>query len=414
MVVTLLDNGKKKKHKKPAEDVPDKLAEQENKYAYTNPASAKIFAPIYEYYADSYMGEIVPLVKIQTAYEMFSDTSWMEKYTTNLYQFSAAKSVDKMRMLQNTVYRSDGRLKSWAQFRDDADEIQNTENKVWLRVERDNCARQAIMADKFTDMRRDADLYPYWIYKGRMDSRERVEHKAIEGLIFRIGDPAGDACYPPSDWNCRCTGRQLDDDDIRKGNRHVQTNEEARGWLTANDPDTGKPFIDPQFRYNPADQGMLPKIGRQFAMLPNANAANADLFGIQGPVKPSLHAAEPLPYLPGLISSWKEQYHVDRLGNICFQNYDLLSNVWFTHHSAAVVHGHPRGSDSIPSTVINPAEVWARWEDVDAQQIVLRNYITFTDKNAFVVQTRQGAIQDAFTVSLGQSGKYRTGVPWIA
>lgn len=411
MAFVILDNGKKrKKHAEPK--IPDDLTEEEKRYIYKNPEGKIIFTPIYEIYSEAYLREIVGRVPIATDYARFSDTSWMEKYMTNLYQFSAAKSVEKARMMQEVVYSEDGTLNSWSDFRTLAGKIQEQENEVWLRVERDNCARQAIMADKFNDMRADADIYPYWIYKGRLDSRERPEHRALEGLIFRIGDPFGDDMFPPSDWNCRCTGKPVDDDYLKSKNRVVQTNEQARGWLQGVD-ENGAAFVDPQFRYNPANQGMLPKVGNQFVNFNSANDGDAKLFGVNGPDKPTLQKAEPLPYLPGLIESWKKDNHVDRLGNICFQNEELLSNIWFTHHSASVIHAHPRGADKLPDTVSNPSEVWSRWEDIESQQIVLRNYISFTSKDAYIVKTRQGAIQDAFTVSRSQSEKFRIGVPWL-
>lgn len=410
-LINLFDGGKKRKRKQ-SEEIPADLTEEEKRFIYKNPDGKVIFTPIYEVYNETYMREVVGGLKIRGSYTHFNDTSWFEKYTANLYQFSAARSVEKAKAMQAAVYDADGKLRSWSKFKDAADEIQHTQNKVWLRVERDNCARQAVMAQRFTDMREDADLYPYWRYSGRLDSRERPEHRALEGLIFRIGDYYGDSMFPPSDWNCRCTGVPCDDLYLRDRNRVVQSNDQARGWLEGIDPADGKPFVDPQFRYNPADQGMLPKVGDQFVDFKNANLGNADLFDISGPEKPELHAAI-LENLPGIIDGWKHDYHVDRLGNICFQNEELLSNVWFTPHSAHQIHGHPRGVAKLPDTLSDPSEVWMRWEDPVKQQVVMRSYISYHEKSAYVVNTRAGAVQDAFTLSLHQANKYRTGVPWI-
>lgn len=409
-LTTILDGGKKRKRKEP--EIPDDLTEEEKRFIYKNPQGKIIFTPLYEVYNETYMREVVAGVNIKGSYSKFNDTSWFEKYTANLYQFSAARSVEKAKAMQSAVYDADGKLRSWSKFKTAADEIQHTQNKIWLRVERDNCQRQAIMAQKFTDMREDADLYPYWRYSGRLDSRERPEHRALEGLILRIGDPAGDALFPPSDWNCRCTGIPVDDLYLRDRNRVVQTNEQAKGWLEGIDPEDGKPFVDPQFRYNPADQGMLPKIGDQFVDFKNANMGNADLFDISGPDKPELNASV-LENLPGIIADWKDKYHVDRLGNICFQNAELLSNIWFTPHSANNIHGHPRGVNALPETLSDPSEVWMKWEDPIKQQITMRSYLSYTEKSVYVVNTRAGAVQDAFTTSHHGAQKYRTGVCWI-
>lgn len=405
--------GKKNKMPKDRPEVPDDLTEEEMKYYYRNPEGYPIFTPIYEIYNEVYMQGVVSGTSIKTAYGAFTDTAWMEKYTANVYQFSAAKTVDTARKMQALVYTPEGVLKPWNKFRDDADEIAQTANKNWLRVERDNAARQAIMADKWDSMRQDADIAPYWMYVGRMDSRERPEHVALEGLIFRIGDPYGDRMFPPSDWNCRCTGKSIDARYVEQKRRVVQTNDQAKGWLEGTDPKDGKPFVNPQFRYNPADQGMMPKVGDYFIKMPNANVGNANLFGLQGPGKPELHATM-IDNLPELMREWRDKYHSDRLGNVTFQNYALLSNVMFTRHAANQMHAHPRGAAMLPETIANPSEVWMRWEDVAKQQVVLRNYITYIGSAAYVVQTRDGAIQDAFLQSRGQTERHRIGLPYIA
>jgi hypothetical protein len=113
------------------------------------------------------------------------------------------------------------------------------------------------------------------------------------------------------------------------------------------------------------------------------------------------------------MREWRGMYHVDHLGNICFQNEELLSNVWFTPHSAHKVHAHPRGVGMLPGTITDPTEVWSRWDNVDEQMNVLRNYISYSGKNAYVVQTRNGGIQDAFLISTAQAEKHRVGVPWL-
>lgn len=399
--------------KKPV-DISDQLTEEEKRYIYQNPEGDYIFTPIYEIYNETFIRELIAKTKIKATFTQFQETSWFEKYRLNTYQFSAAKDAATCRMMQAQVYDPNGKLRSWPQFRNEADKIQETTNKVWLRVERDNAARQAIMADKFTDFRADADVYPYWIYKGRLDSKERPEHRSLEGLIFRIGDPYGDSMFPPGDWNCRCTGKQVDDLFLRNGNRKVQTNEEAKGWLHGDDD--GKPFVDEQFRYNPADQGMMPKQGTYFeGGLSDANAANAKTFtGMEGGHQDLEGlASRRFTYLLNIVQDWKQEYHLDRYGNIIFQNKNLLSNVSFTNHSIHAMHKHPTGTELLPKTIQDPAEVWMRWEDREKQQVVLRNYITFGNQTGYVVQTRDGAVQDAFIISRRQLEKFRTGLPWI-
>lgn len=414
MVISLFDNGKKKG--KPDPKIPDNITDEEARFIYRNPNGSYIFTPMYEVYADTYMREIVAGTKIKTDYKLFSDTAWFEKYSLNTYQFAAAKDAAICQLLQKNVYDEKGKLRSWSKFRNKADEIVYNPNKVWLRVERDNCARSSIMADRFNDLSRDRDYYPYWRYTGRMDSRERPEHVALEGLIFKIGSPAGDSVFPPGDWNCRCTAEPADDRDLASNGWRVQTEAEAKRWLNGVDKD-GKEFVDPQFRYNPAKQGMMPKQGSYFdeSGIRTANDLNSGTFGLSGNIDPELegYAATMLPNVSVVAEGWREDYHTDKLGNVIFQNKETLSNIWLTDHSLRAIHKHPRGVEALPQVVQHPEEVWSRWENVEDQQVVLRNYLIAGHNSTYIVQTRDGAVQDAFLVARSTTNKYRVGTVWL-
>jgi predicted GNAT family acetyltransferase len=100
--------------------------------------------------------------------------------------------------MQSLVYEAS----SFKDFKSKASEITNINNDQWLRVEMDACKRGTVLGEAWRQMEADKDLYPYWVYKTEDDDRVRVEHEALEGLVFMIGDGEGDACYPPCDWNC--------------------------------------------------------------------------------------------------------------------------------------------------------------------------------------------------------------------
>jgi SPP1 gp7 family putative phage head morphogenesis protein len=398
----------------PEPKLPDDITEEERQYIYQNPEGEYIFTPVYEIYNDTFVKEIVANTRIKGSYDMFRDTSWMERYMLNAYQFSSAKSVTKTKLMQRAVYKSDGSLKPWNQFRDDAAKIQKTVNENWLRVERDMCARSSIMADKWADMIADADLYPYWIYSGRLDSRERPEHRALEGLMFRIGDPYGDAMCPPEDWNCRCRPLPKDDRYVRANNRSIQTDAQARAWLNGVD-ENGKPFVDPQFRYNPYETGMMPHNGSYFVDYKNSHSGNSGLYGAEPKGESSLEgfAAQRFTDVNSLVSSWRDLYHEDHLGNVIFQNKNLYSNIILTPGSVHNMHHHPKGAEALPATLMYPNEVWSDWENVDKQNVVTRNYLLFGAKFTYVAQTRNGIVTDAKLVSKGRAEGYRVGCPWF-
>jgi uncharacterized protein with gpF-like domain len=41
------------------------------------------------------------------------------------------------------------------------------------------------------------------------DSRVRQSHKKLDKIILPMDHPFWDTHYPPNDWNCRCTVKQL-------------------------------------------------------------------------------------------------------------------------------------------------------------------------------------------------------------
>lgn len=194
----------------------------------------------------------------------------------NAAQFSAAKSAAEAKILQTALFDADKNFLPYSKFNDKAKEITNIFQETWLRVEYDMCKRQTVQGEAFRQMKADADLYPYWVYHGVMDDREREEHVEMEGLVFRIGDPAGDAVYPPADWNCRCSGDPVDDQYLEENNLRPLTNDEAEEVLNTK--------VDEQFRYNPAEQGMLPKTGSYFDVVGSANELDFKNFDLPSAV----------------------------------------------------------------------------------------------------------------------------------
>lgn len=229
-----------------------------------------IFSPMFQVYKNLFTGEIINDTRIKTAFKDFKDTAKYERYMLNAVQFSAAKTAAEGKMLQAAVFNEDNVIKPFNEFKKDAEQITDIMNKTWLRTEYETARRQAIQGDQFSRMQDDADLYPYWIYSGMMDDREREEHVELEGKVFRIGDPEGDLVFPPNGDNCRCTGDPIDDQELKEKNLTVTSGAETKGLIERN--------VDDRFRYNPANEGILPKTGSYFDVLPSANSADWEDF----------------------------------------------------------------------------------------------------------------------------------------
>lgn len=215
---------------------------------------------------------MVKNTEIKAAFNAYENTAWFERYMLNAYQFSSAKDLSETQLLQKLVFET----KSFKEFKEKASEIININRDQWLRVEINVCKRSCILGEKWRSMERDKDLYPYWVYETRMDNRVRPEHAALEGKVFRIGDPYGDSVHPQNSWNCRCTTRTVDSRYLNENNKTLSKGED---YLNKIDPETGKPYIDKDFRFNPGKQ-TLPNNSSYSEVLSSANKLKSKDFGL--------------------------------------------------------------------------------------------------------------------------------------
>lgn len=314
----------------------------------------------------------------------------------NIYQFSAAKNVAENTMLQTLA----GQAKNYDDFLNDAEQVADIFNKTWLRTEYDVCRRGAVMADGWRSMEENADLYPYWVYRGVMDDVEREEHVALEGLVFRIGDPEGDDCYPYNGWNCRCSADPVDESYVSENRDMVREGDDAAKEMDEN--------IDEQWQFNSGKGGVLPR--NDYFETVDPNNLNYKNYGkdidegedLELMAKLTL-ASQMLAYTQ-IVQDWRNKYHVDKKGAIVFQNDKLLSNVKFTDNSYHTVIKHGNGMANIPGTIAKPDEVWSQGD----KNNVFRSYIKFGNGNSYVVQTHNAVVTDAFVKV--NPNKYRKGV----
>lgn len=121
----------------------------------------------------------------------------------------------------------------------------------------------------------------------------------------------------------------------------------------------------------------------------------------------------PITFLLRLVKSWGEKYHLDKTGDVIFQNHEFLMNVRFTNESLNKIKKNPRGIEHLPEAIKSPSEIWARWENVSEQKTVLMNYILSDEKHIFVVQTRAGEITNALINTVGNINMYRKGIKFV-
>lgn len=383
--------------------IPQYQVDDQLKFLYRNRKGKKIYKPVYDIYNEIFFSNIVDEMGIKASFTAFKDTSIYERFMLNAAQFSATKSNTFTQFVQSQIFDDTGKVRTYDKFREKAEEIVKPMNEVWLRVEYESGRRQCVQSERYLKMYADRDLYPYWQWRGRMDNREREAHVEMEGKIFHIGDPAGDKCFAPADWNCRCDSEPVDDDYLEEHGLQPVGPNELTSILKNN--------VAEQFQRSPV-AGSLPNTGTYFESMKSANQGNAEIFGlpdIKSDKKLTGLAAKGVHHLVEVVADWKDQYHVNANGDIIFQNAKTFSNVRFTANSLHKIQKHSRGFDNIPDTVSSPDEIWNYWDDTGKQLNSVRNYIIFGQVN-YVVQTVAGEITDAFTVNNRSLNKYRKGV----
>lgn len=87
--------------------------------------------------------------------------------------------------------------------------INSNYNVNWMRTEYVHTVRSARAAKNWQAIEQDKDLYPFLEYMPSTAAEPRNEHQRLYGVIKPVDDPFWDTWMPPSDWGCRCSVKQV-------------------------------------------------------------------------------------------------------------------------------------------------------------------------------------------------------------
>jgi hypothetical protein len=110
-----------------------------------------------------------------------------------------------------------------------------------------------------------------------------------------------------------------------------------------------------------------------------------------------------------IFHEWQKDYHFEK-DVITFQNKEQLANIRFNNNSFHEIAKHPKGAENLPETLMNPTEIWSRWNDPKDQMVVLRNYILIGQNISYICSTKDGIVIDAFACTASQVSRYRKGL----
>lgn len=145
-----------------------------------------------------------------------------------------------------------------------------------LRTIYETNMRTSYQAGRYREMMESMDDAPYGQFVAVLDANTRPTHRALNGLVFRLDDPFWNTHWPPLDWGCRCSVRQLSARDVQKKKLDISTGEGnmtdhqltmangEKATITAyRDPQTGAvTSTGAGWNYNPGKVSFSPDLGK--------------------------------------------------------------------------------------------------------------------------------------------------------
>lgn len=126
---------------------------------------------------------------------------WMRK---NVFVFSGFKTYQTLRAASDMLMDEHGQPRSFADFRDRVQQIDETYNVQYLRAEYQHAVACMQMAQKWMDAQANKDIYPFAKYVTAGDERVRPVHEREDGVVEPLDASYWHIWWPPNDWGCRC------------------------------------------------------------------------------------------------------------------------------------------------------------------------------------------------------------------
>jgi SPP1 gp7 family putative phage head morphogenesis protein len=140
------------------------------------------------------------------------DFEMLRQLQANVWSFSCASDYQMCKDLTAALVDANGKQRTFAEFKAEADKIGKVYNSQRLQVEYNHAVASSQMAARWVDYELNEDIAPNLKYVTAGDDRVRQAHKALEGIIKPIKDSFWDKYYPPNDWGCRCDVQAVDAD----------------------------------------------------------------------------------------------------------------------------------------------------------------------------------------------------------
>lgn len=154
-------------------------------------------------YSDLSEGTKTVYGKSWVKFDMKEPNSLIQKFKTNLWQFSSAKTLAELQEMNNLLINK-GKIRPYQEYLQEVRKTNTKFNENYLQAEYQTAVKGAQNAEKWKGYLKDSDLFPNLEYRTVGDDRVRPEHQALSGTVKPITDDFWKTYYPPNGWRCRC------------------------------------------------------------------------------------------------------------------------------------------------------------------------------------------------------------------
>ena len=136
------------------------------------------------------------------------DGAMIKALQENIWHFSAAKNYTQLRELSNGLIGSDGKLRTYNEFKEVALGINDKHINQWLKAEYELAVSGSQMAGKWVTIQETKTALPLLIFDAVLDTQTTVLCRNLDGTCLPVDHPFWKTYYPPNHYGERSTVRQ--------------------------------------------------------------------------------------------------------------------------------------------------------------------------------------------------------------
>ena len=137
------------------------------------------------------------------------DIVMIDALLTNTWRFAGYKINAQAKDIAALLVDDNGAARTFDAFKAEANKVGTIYNQNWLQTEHQHAVNASRAAAKWVDIERQANVLPLLQYDTAGDNKVRQSHQALDNITLPINNAFWKNHYPPLDFGCRCTVRQL-------------------------------------------------------------------------------------------------------------------------------------------------------------------------------------------------------------